>query len=192
MAIQLSNRVSQSDFGALVGVSRQAIGDMISRGILDPNESGEKMLLAYCSHLREVAAGRLASGDLDLAAERAGLAKAQRERIEMANAEKRMELAPVVLIEEVLTKTAAKIAGVFDAIPGKVRRRFPSIPTEAIRVIAAEIAAARNTVASMSLSYVLGTAQEGGDSDDIGPSRPLQEEGKEEENGANQDGLGEV
>lgn len=31
MAIQLSNRVSQSDFGALVGVSRQAIGDMISK-----------------------------------------------------------------------------------------------------------------------------------------------------------------
>ncbi len=185
MAIQLSNRVSQSDFGALVGVSRQAIGDMISRGILDPNESGEKMLLAYCSHLREVAAGRLASGDLDLAAERAGLAKAQRERIEMANAEKRRELAPVVLIEEVLTKTAAKIAGVFDSIPGKIKRRFPSLQAEALLVISTEIAAARNTVARMNISDVLDSAQGGCNSNDMCHSKEPEEESNEDIEAAN-------
>jgi phage terminase Nu1 subunit (DNA packaging protein) len=55
--------------------------------------------VAYIRRLREQAAGRAAVGDLDLAGERAALAKAQRERIEMQNAVTRGELAPVVLQE---------------------------------------------------------------------------------------------
>lgn len=152
MTTSLNDRVTQSEFGSLVGVSRQAIGDLVSRGILDPNDTGEQMLRAYCGHLREVAAGRLASGDLDLAAERAGLAKAQRERVEMLNAEKRRELAPVVLIEEVLTKAASRIAAIFDAIPGMVRRRVPKLSSADVDLIAGEIAKARNIVAGLSLA----------------------------------------
>lgn len=148
----LSKPMTQAQFGALVGVSQQAIGNLVGRGVLDMSMPAQAVLHAYCSHLRETAAGRSAGGDLDLVAERAGLAKAQRERIEMQNAVTRGELAPVVLIEEVLSKAGARIGGIFDAIPGAVRRRVPSLSSEEIGNIEKEIAKVRNVVASMSLA----------------------------------------
>lgn len=110
--------------------------------------------MAYIRELREQAAGRAAAGDLDLATERARLAKEQADKVAMQNAVTRGELAPVVLIEEVLTKAAAKVAGVFDAIPGVVRRRFPALPSDAIELMGGEIAKARNVVAAMSLADI--------------------------------------
>lgn len=108
--------------------------------------------VAYIRRLREIAAGRATNGDLDLATERAALARAQRERIEMKNAVDRGELAPVSLIEEVLTKAAARTAGILDAIPGMVRRRVPQLSADEIDLIAVQVAAARNIVAGMSLA----------------------------------------
>ena len=149
--IDLSMPMTQAAFGALVGVSQQAIGSLVGRGILDKGMDAEQLLLAYCSHLREQAAGRAANGELDLATERAGLAKAQREKIEMQNAVTRGELAPVALIEEVLSKAGGRIAGILEAIPGAVKRRVPSLTGDEIKNIAAEIARVRNVVAGMSL-----------------------------------------
>lgn len=144
--------MTQAAFGALVGVSQQAVGSLVGRGVLDGSMSGQQMLHAYCSHLRETAAGRSAGGDLDLVVERAMLAKVQRERIEMQNGVTRGELAPVVLIEEVLSKAGARIGGLFDAIPGAVKRRVPSLSSDEIGNIAKEIAKVRNIAASMSLA----------------------------------------
>lgn len=144
--------MTQASFGSLVGVSQQAIGNLVGRGVLDATMTGQAMLHAYCSHLRETAAGRQAGGDLDLVEERARLAKAQRERIEMQNGVTRGELAPVVLIEEVLSKAGARIAGIFEAIPGAVRRRVPVLSSEEIGNIEKEIAKARNIVAAISLA----------------------------------------
>ncbi len=143
--------MTQAAFGQLVGVSQQAIGNLVGRGVIDSSMTGQAMLHAYCSHLRETAAGRQAGGELDLVAERAMLAKAQRERIEMQNGVTRGELAPVVLIEEVLSKAGSRIAGIFDAIPGAVRRRVPSLSSDEIGNIEKEIAKARNIVAAISL-----------------------------------------
>lgn len=147
----LDRGMTQADFGTLIGVSRQAVGDLMSRGVLADDMTGGQMLHAYCSHLREVAAGRLAAGDLDLATERAGLAKAQRLRIEMINAEKRRELLPAILIEEVLAKAGGKVAGILDAIPGMVKRRLPTMTADDIDLIAAEVARARNIAALVSV-----------------------------------------
>jgi phage terminase Nu1 subunit (DNA packaging protein) len=148
----LTKPMTQAAFGALVGVSQQAIGNLVSRGILDTSVPGLQLLQAYCSHLREQAAGRAASGDLDLATERAGLAKEQREKIAMQNAVTRGELAPVALIEEVLSKAGARIAGMLEAIPGAVKRRVPALSSDEIKNIATEIARVRNIVAGMSLA----------------------------------------
>jgi phage terminase Nu1 subunit (DNA packaging protein) len=87
----------------------------------------------------------------DLVAERTRLAKEQADKVAMENAVRRGELSPTILIEQVLSATAAKIAGTFDAIPGMVRRRCPDLSQEAIGIIQGEIAKARNMVASMSL-----------------------------------------
>lgn len=69
----------------------------------------------------------------------------------MQNAVTRAELAPVALIEQVLFAAASKVAGIFDGIPGLVRRRVPRLTREELDLIAGEIAKARNMVARMSL-----------------------------------------
>jgi phage terminase Nu1 subunit (DNA packaging protein) len=144
--------MTQADFGALVGISQQAVGNLVGRGVLDTSVPGLQMLHAYCSHLREQAAGRAANGDLDLATERAGLAREQRIRVALQNAVSLKELAPVALLEEVLSKAGARIAGMLDAIPGGVRRRVPALSADEISTIGAEIARVRNIVAAMSLA----------------------------------------
>jgi phage terminase Nu1 subunit (DNA packaging protein) len=148
----LSTPLTQADFGALVGISQQAVGNLVGRGVLDTSVPGLQMLHAYCSHLREQAAGRAANGDLDLATERAGLAREQRIRVALQNAVSLKELAPVALLEEVLSKAGARIAGMLDAIPGGVRRRVPALSADEITTIGAEIARVRNIVAAMSLA----------------------------------------
>lgn len=147
----LDGQMKQAEFGELVGVSQPNVSDLCSRGILTVGATGKTWLLEYCGNLREVAAGRSASGDLDLGAERAALARAQREKIEMQNAVTRSDLAPVYLIEEVLAKAGAKVAGILDAIPGDVRRRVPALSADDVVHIQRVIAKARNMAAAISL-----------------------------------------
>lgn len=154
MVIDLSTRVTQKRFGDLVGISQQAVSDMVSQGIVAEGATVGEWLIAYCSRLREQAAGRAAAGDLDLAAERAALAKAHREKIEMQNAVTRNELAPVYLIEQVLSAAASRIAGILEAIPGMIRRRVPALSADDINLIASEIAKARNTIAGISIHEI--------------------------------------
>lgn len=145
--------LSQQDIADHLDMSQQAVSQLMEQLGIDWRSADlSEIRVAYIRRLREQAAGRSASGDLDLASERAALARAQRDKIEMQNAVTRGELAPVALIEEVLTKAASKVAGVLDAIPGMVRRRVPLLMADDIDLIAAEVAKARNTVAAMSLA----------------------------------------
>lgn len=133
-------------------LSQGAVSQWMDRlGIDWRSSSLDEIRVAYIRELREQAAGRAAAGDLDLATERAGLAKAQREKIEMQNAVTRRELAPVVLIEEVLAKAGSKVAGILDAIPGMLKRRCANLTADDIDMVAAEIARARNIAAAVSL-----------------------------------------
>ncbi|MET3135331.1 phage terminase Nu1 subunit (DNA packaging protein) [Oxalobacteraceae bacterium GrIS 1.11] len=149
--VDLQLSISQLRFGELVGVSQQAVSDLVRRGILATGEPASVWLHGYCSHLREQAAGRAAAGDLDLAAERAGLARAQRERIEMQNAVTRRELAPVPLLEMALATMGRKVAAILEAIPGDIKRRSGRLTAEDIDIITAEITKARNVAASAQL-----------------------------------------
>lgn len=135
----------------MVGISQPAVSELLSRGVLTDGATAGVWLREYCANLREVAAGRLASGDLDLATERARLAKEQADKIALQNAVTRKELAPVYLIEEVLAKAGSRVAGILDAIPGQVRRRIPGLPSTELDAIAGEIARARNIAAALSL-----------------------------------------
>ena len=71
--IDLKAKITQSEFGNLVGVSQPAVSDMLARKVIAPGGTAGEWLLSYCNHLRETAAGRAAQGDLDLAGERARL-----------------------------------------------------------------------------------------------------------------------
>jgi hypothetical protein len=76
--IDLSIRVTQEDFGALVGISQPAVSGLLANGVIQKEGTAAQWLLAYCSRLREQAAGRLGAdgGALDLVQERAALALA--------------------------------------------------------------------------------------------------------------------
>lgn len=152
--IDLNGKLAQAEFGELVGVSQPAVSELLSRGVLSGGATGAVWLREYCGHMREMAAGRAAAGDLDLATERAGLARAQREKIEMQNQVTRKELAPSYLLEEILAKAGARAAAILDTIPGMVKRRVPSLTADDVAAIAREVAKARNLAASLSLANI--------------------------------------
>ncbi|MGE0310034.1 MAG: terminase small subunit [Lautropia sp.] len=152
-------------FGELVGVGERKVRDLVEREILRQGATLDRWLLDYCAHIREQAAGRAGHNDAGLTSERARLAKEQADRLEMQNRITRRELAPVSLIEEVLAKAASEVAGIFDGIPGGIRRRAPDIPTETLSWVVEEINRARNRVAALRLDDLkvdLGAADEEG------------------------------
>lgn len=149
--VDLMQPFTQSRFGELVGISQQAVSALVQRGVLGADQNGLGWLHAYCAHLREQAAGRAATGDLDLAAERAALAKVQRERIELQNAVTRRELAPIETLEMALAMMGRKVAAVLESIPVKLKRRTTHLTSEDIEAVTAEITIARNIAASAQL-----------------------------------------
>lgn len=152
MAIDLATPMPRAQFGDLVGISRQAIDDLVRREILVDGASADEWLLAYCDHLREVAAGRGGSNALELAAERARLAREQADKIAMQNAVTRGELAPAHLLEEVLARAGARAGRLLETIPGLLRRRLPQLAADDIAAVAVVVAKARNIAADMRLS----------------------------------------
>lgn len=154
MVFDMNISMKQDAFGALVGISQQAVSDLLARGVLSPGRPAGVWLHEYCGHLRETAAGRLAEGGLDLATERALLAREQRRRIALENAVTIKELAPVAMMTEVLAKAGARMGGIFDGIVPKLRRRNTNLSAAELDIVAAEIAKARNYVASMSLADI--------------------------------------
>ncbi|WP_288129982.1 terminase small subunit [Accumulibacter sp.] len=156
--------LTQTEIGEHLAMSQAAAGDMLRRLGIDWNESTlDDIRVAYIRHLREIAAGRAGSGDLDLASERAMLARSQRERIDLANAVTRRELAPVILIEQVLARAGSKVAGILDGIPGMIKRRVARLTAAEISLIAAEIARARNIAAALRLEDIIEAAPAGCD-----------------------------
>jgi phage terminase Nu1 subunit (DNA packaging protein) len=140
----INQRLSQASFGELVGVSQPAVSAMLAAGWLPANGTGRQWLLAYCAHLREVAAGRASSGDLDLAQERAALAKEQRIGQKIKNAVAQGEYAPVGLLGDVLAAASAAVVDRFDALPATLKKACPDLPAEARDAIDRVLSAARN------------------------------------------------
>lgn len=163
----LGQRMTQAAFGALVGVSQAAVSQLVSRGVLTPEAVGSVWLVEYCSHLREQAAGRAAEGGLDLATERARVAKEQADKLAMQNAITRKELAPTYLLEDLLAKAGGKVGAILDTIPGMIKRRMPSIGATDVAAIKAEVDKARNMISHLSLSDVEQTEDDTGPGDDV-------------------------
>lgn len=159
--MDLTKRISQAKFAQLVGITQPAVSGLVSRGILQVRDTGENWVIAYCGHLRDMASGRSAAATgLDPDGELARLRAAQADKVEMANQERRGELAPVSVIEEVLVHTGSKVAAILDAIPSAVKRRVPSLTDAEIGFIRREVAHARNAVANLSLEDIEGEETE--------------------------------
>lgn len=164
---QLSTKLTQAAFGALVGISQAAVSQLMSRGVLTPDAAGSAWLVEYCSHLREQAAGRAAEGGLDLASERARVAKEQADKLAMQNAVTRKEMAPTYILEDLLAKAGGRVGSILDTIPGMIKRRMPSLNAVDVAAIKAEVDKARNMIAHLSLSDVEQTEDDAGRDGDL-------------------------
>src|SRR5471030_1147909 len=164
--ISIDATATQAQFGAMVGISQPAVSDLMTRGVLSPGGTVREWLHEYCGNLREQAAGRYAAGELDLAQERALLAREQRIKIEMINAERRRELAPVALLEATCARVGRRVSAILEAIPSQVKRRLPHLPASDVDAIETEITRARNTAAAMRLDEAIdGTDADAEDGD---------------------------
>lgn len=152
MSIDLAQPMTQAEFGELIGISQPVVCDLVSRGVLAPGASAGAWLLAYCSHIRLMAAGRGGDGAESLVRERARLAREQADKIAMQNAVARGELAPANLLEQVLARVGARVGRLLETIPGELKRRHPSLTADDVAAVASTVAKARNEVAGMSLA----------------------------------------
>lgn len=146
MKVDLSLGGTQAALAVLVGVSQQAISALMAEGKLPSEGTLGQLLLAYCERLREQAAGRLGDEDngLSLTGERAALARAQREGIEIKNAVLRGEYAAVSLLAETLATASQAVAERFEHLPGRMRQAVPDLPAAALEQALAVLAEARN------------------------------------------------
>ena len=147
--MNLDVKATQRQFGLLVGISQPAVHAAIAEGILSEGDTYRGWLLAYCKRLREMAAGRYSASDLDLTEERARLARAQSERIEMENAIKRGEIAPIDSLRDAMIPALTQISAIMDAIPVRLKREAPHLTATDIDIVKREIAAAMNLAAQV-------------------------------------------
>jgi len=152
MVIDLARSMTQAEFGELVGISQPVVSGLVSRGVLSPGDAGGAWLLAYCEHIRLMAAGRGGEGSGELVRERARLAREQADKIAMQNAVARGELAPAHVLEQVLARTGARVGRLLETIPGELKRRHPSLTADDIGAVALTVAKARNLAAGMTLA----------------------------------------
>ncbi len=149
--MDLSEAITQQQFGDLVGVSQQAVSDLVGRGVLMAGDSAAEWLTAYCDHLREMAAGRGGEEGVNLVRERALLAREQRIRVAIQNAEKKGQLAPVAALEQALATAGAKASKILATIKGEIRLHYPQLPASGLAAVDTIVGKALNAVASMSL-----------------------------------------
>lgn len=146
--MNLDGPILQVEFAELVGVSEAAVSQWLAEGVIERGATGRAWIQAYCSRLREEAAGR--SGELSRAS--AELKIAQRQEVELRLAIKRREFAPVGLLEIVVGHVARQIATRLDALVPQLKRRMPDLPPAAIAAIEAELATCRELCADANLA----------------------------------------
>ena len=134
----------QAHFGELVGISQQAVSQLVTAGVLRAGDTAHQWLLAYCERLRLEAAGRASPVSDELNRERTALARSQREAQDLKNAVARGEYAPIGLLEDVLATASAAIADRLDGAEGLLRKVAPDMPEAARDALLQALAAARN------------------------------------------------
>lgn len=161
----LNRAGSQSEFAALVGITQPKVAQLLGDGILPRDGSLRSWVAAYCDRLREQAAGRMGSGELNVADENAALAKAKREGLEIKNAVARGEFAPVALLTQVMADASKGVADQLDALPVVLAREFADVFTPEMRDrMATLVAKARNEWADSTVSLDVDFAQNASES----------------------------
>lgn len=157
----VSKPCKQSDFAALIGVTQQTVSDMQKRNVIAAGDTLGVWLIKYCGHIREFAAGRATNGELDLATERAKLAKEQHERIALQNAVTKHELGSIAVLEQGVIDCMARVAAKLDTIPGKLKLANDKLTADDLDRVAAVLAEVRNDIVGMDIDWFDDKTDEG-------------------------------
>jgi terminase small subunit / prophage DNA-packing protein len=125
MKIDANATCSARELAQLFGCTDRAVRLLVDRGAVVRVSRGRYRLVESVrrtiEHYREVAAGRGgAEGMLDLSTERARLAKAQTEQVELKNAASRGELAPLADYREAWTGILRGVRQFVLSLPGRI------------------------------------------------------------------------
>ena len=146
----------QADIAEHLDLSDRSVREFLTAAGMDHRAvTLSEIRVAYIRHLREIAAGRAALGDIDLATERALLARAQREGQAIKNAVAVGAYAPIELLSDVLANAAQSVVDRLEQIPADLRRACPDLPQAARDAVMAEIASARNEMTRKTVSLVV-------------------------------------
>lgn len=149
MVLNLDEPITQSDFAALVGVSKQAVSQFVFEGKLMAGQTLGEWLIEYCGHLRAIASGRLVNDEKKLESlANAEMAMAKAESIKMDLAKKKELLLEVAQVEAAMAGWIAlareeylmsieKIIDMLESCHGIVtdREKINEITAAAARVI---------------------------------------------------------
>jgi len=159
--------ITQAEFAQLNDISEARVSQLVGKGVIPAGAMGLQMQHAYVGRLREQAAGRVGNeiGGLDLANERAALAREMRIGHEIKNSVARGTYAPIGLLSEVLATASQSVVERFEQLPGMLRKACPDLPDSAREQIMTVLASARNewvraTVALIT-QKVVGTDDDG-------------------------------
>lgn len=159
---------SQTEIAEHLDTSDRTIRELQDKlGFNCKTNTVDEIRVAYIRHLREQAAGRATTGDLDLATERAALAREQRIRIEMQNAVTRRELGPIDALEFGLTDLLVRVAAKLDTIPGKIKIASDKLTAADLDIVSAVIAQVRNDIAGMDIDWFDDKTDDEGDNVDL-------------------------
>lgn len=160
---------TQQEIAEHLDMSERNLRDVLQVVGLDHKQASMGAVrIAYIRRLREQAAGR--AGDsadgLDLPQERAALARAQREGIEIKNAVLRKEYAAISVLAAVLATASQAVVERFEQLPGALKRTCPDLPEAARDQVMSTIAAARNEWVSRTVSLVQASLIDANEPDD--------------------------
>ena len=148
----LNSSCTHEAFAQLVGVSRQAVGDLVSRGVLVPGQTMGTWLLTYTAHLREHAAGRGVNGEL--AYQRSEESRVRREINEIKLAVAKREYMPVSVIELVLSSVGNTIASSLEVLPKTIHLMCPEVSPEVLNIVKAQVAKACDIAVTAAIDLI--------------------------------------
>jgi terminase small subunit / prophage DNA-packing protein len=130
----------------LLGVSPRSITDLAKRGIVVRADGGgfdqRKSVRGYCDHLRKLATGR--GGDAAIATatvERARLAKAQADAVELKNAAVRATMLDAGEVEATWSGILRQVRAGMLAVPSRAAQRLPHLTPHDVAEIDHEVRA---------------------------------------------------
>lgn len=138
------SRPTQAEVGEHLGIHQTKVGPWLSSlGLSNKTANLDEIRLAYISRLREQASGIYTGTGLNLAEERAGLAREQKLITRIKKQQALGEFAPVENITLLLSRIAAQMASIFDGIPGLLRMKCSHLTGDDVLMIRSELSRAR-------------------------------------------------